>query len=245
MSRNIRKFVANIVSAFVSDKFERRRIRVNITAPLGRCMRFVRAQHKDVKDIKLKTFYGGGGKGLLIAVNDIAVYKFSCLRNGNHIAQREYDVVSYFKDKIPVYVPDVVLLKDGNNLVRKYEFIKGTLLSELPQDVLDKNMDYLARQIAEILYIMGRSDPDELKQYKANPNDTPQMFYGWNHGDFINGGNFFVDMSTMKLTAIIDWENAKFGDFYQYMMRSRGRSMAAAIIHEYTKLWNAQETSTR
>lgn len=129
-------------------------------------------------------------------------------------------------------------------MVRKYEFIKGTLLAELPQDVLDKNRDYLARQIAEILYAMGCADPDELKQYKSNPNDTPQMFYGWNHGDFINNGNLFVDTSTMKLTAIIDWENAKFSDFYQYMMRSKDRAMSTAIIGEYTKLWNAHKTDS-
>ncbi|MCM1294706.1 MAG: hypothetical protein NC311_04050 [Muribaculaceae bacterium] len=242
---SVRKFFGNLVGSFIANGQTRRRVRVNITAPLGRCMRFVRRTHG--RRARIEKFYGAGGKSLVLGVNKKYAYKFSCMHKANAIARREYDIVKYFRDISPFFTPDVELVQNGRDIIRRYDYISGgTALSHLPVDVIIKNANKIGKQIGAFLFEVSRHDPDCLKKYKQYPVDIPRPFYGWNHEDWNNLENFIIDPKTFKIMAVIDWENAKFGNFYWRLYRHPNpekRAIFAVAEREYMRLYNAEHKS--
>lgn len=235
---SVRRFFGNIAGSFVADINARHRVRVNVSAPLWRCMRFVRRIHG--RQAIIEKFYGMGGKSLILGVNGKYVYKFSCMHNANEIAIKENAIYKYFKDISPIYIPNMVLIKNGHELVRRYEYVHGTALSTLSPDLMVKNANKLGKQIAKFLYEIALCDPDCLKQYKTHAIDFPRMFYGWNHNDWDNLENFIIDKKTMKITAVIDWENAQYRDFYYRLYRTEQPEKCAlfdVVEREYKKLY--------
>lgn len=244
MGRGIRKFIGNLIGAFIPGDRMRRRARVNIVTPLWRCLRFVRDVHG--RDVSVQKFYGLGGKGLVLIVDNKYVYKFSCRANANTAAKREYDIVNYFKEHSSIRIPGIKLLQNGEQLVRRIDYVAGTTLADLPPDTIIKNANKLGKQIAKFLFEIATQDPECLKKYKPNPDARPQMFCGWNHNDWNNLENYIVDKDTMKITALIDWEEADFNDFKWRFTNSCGQlekiALFDVVIREYIRLWNGRKS---
>ena len=236
---SVRKFLGNIIGGFVPNHARRLRTRVWVAAPMWRCMRFVHRIHG--RNVKIEKFYGAGGKSLVLGVDKKYVYKFSCQRDANKIALREKDIVDYFKHISPLPTPDIKLLKMGRELVRRYDYVSGTALSALPPDVMIKNANKIGKQIAKFLFEIAQHDPDCLKKYKTHAVDIPRPFYGWNHEDWDNLENFIIDKDTLKIIAVIDWENTTFGDFYWRLYRTHRpekRALFDAVHDQYLRLYN-------
>lgn len=236
---SVRRFFGNIVGGFVRNHDRRLRTRIWVSAPMWRCVRFVRRIHG--RNAVIEKFYGAGGKSLVLGVDKKYVYKFSCQRNANEIALREKDIVDYFKDMSPLPTPDVELLKMGREIVRRYDYVSGMPLSKLSPEIMIKNANKIGKQIANFLFEVSQYNPECLKKYKTHAVDIPRPFYGWNHEDWDNLENFIIDKKTLKVIAVIDWENATFGDFYWRLYRTHRtekRVLFDVVEREYMRLYN-------
>lgn len=238
----MRRLMGNIAGGFFANHARRLRVRVAVSAPMWRCMRFVRSIHG--KNAHIEKFYGAGGKSLVLGVDKKYVYKFSCMRDANKIALRERDVLNYFKSISPLATPDMTVLKMGRELVRRYDYVSGMSLAQINPDIVIKNANKIGKQIAKYLFEIARHDPDCLRKYKTHAVDIPRPFYGWNHEDWDNLENFIIDSNSLKIIAVIDWENATFGDFYWRLYRTHQphkRALFDAVRCEYLRLYNKND----
>lgn len=239
MAGKLRRFFTNIICGCVYNKDTRKRLRVVLNSPMSSYVRFIR------KNIggpirKLKTFVGYQARNLIISVNDGCVYKFPLRRSdSNLLAMREKRITDALSSISPIKIPSVEIFEYRGVLVRRYPYVHGTRLREMPLDVVMENINILAPQIARFLYEIGISDPVQICDLKPAPDVRPGYKYGWFHGDI--GDNFFVDMNTMKITSFIDWEDCYFGDFsatFTGDKRSPNRELMRAVSCEYDKLYH-------
>lgn len=239
MFGKLRRFFSNIICGFVYNKDTRKRLRVVLNSPMTSYIRFIR-KNTGTPIRKMKTFVGYQARNLLISVNDEYIYKFPLRReNSDELALREKRIVDALSPLSPIYIPPVTVFEYRGVLVRRYPFISGVRLREIPLDVAMKNIKKLAPQVARFIYEIGRSDPAQIRDLKPSKNSAPAYQYGWFHGDI--GDNFMVDMNTMKIIAFIDWEDCYFGNFsdaFTGERRSPNRELMDAALREYDKLYN-------
>ncbi len=242
--KSIRHFFSNIICAFVYDKNLRKKLRVVLNSPIREYKRFIRAD-TGLRRPHCRTFVGYQARSLIIGVNDKWVYKFPLRRDNYRIlARREQRLVRTLSQYSSIPVPDVRLMEYDGLLVRKYDFMPGTTLRKAPRDLILANLDSLAAKVARFMYELATVDPAEIRDLKPIPNARPGYMYGWCQGDICD--NFMIDLKTMKITAFIDWEDARFCDF-SYMFncekRSPAREFMIAVRTEYDRLWNAAHKS--
>ncbi|MBQ4130098.1 MAG: hypothetical protein IJD69_01855 [Alphaproteobacteria bacterium] len=240
MAGPIRRFFTNLVCGCVYNKDRRKRLRVILNSSMLDSIRFIR-KNLGVPVRRIKTFIGYQARNLLISVNDEYIYKFPLRRsNSRELTLRESRIVAAFAPLSPIYIPAVDVFKHRGNLVRRYEFIHGTQLRQMPIDVAMANIDVLAKQIAQFMFEIGRADPESIRDLKPDVNAKPDYMYGWSQGDICD--NFMVDINTMQIIAFIDWEDCTFGDFSPIFTgdrRSPHRELMAAAAREYDKLYFA------
>lgn len=180
---------------------------------------------------------------MLIAVNDQWIYKFPLYRSDfRELAENEKRIVDALQPISPIHIPSVELLYMGRDKipVRKYEFVRGCGVRQLNPNMVLKHKTKLARQLANFLYQVSMSDPTEIRDLKPTPDDAPRYMYGWSQGDLCD--NFFADPKTMQVVAIIDWEDARFGDLSPqmgYNKNSPQRELMDAVRHEYDALYKS------
>ena len=239
MAGKIRRFFTNIICGCIYNKDARKRVRVMLNSPMSSYIRFIR-RDIDAPIKKIKTFTGYQARNLLISVNDEYIYKFPLRRNNSdELTIRESRIVGALSPVSPIYIPPVTVLRHRGVLVRRYPFIHGVRLREIPTDIALKNVNKLAPQIAQFLHSVATSNPSEISDLKPAPDDMPGYQYGWFHGDI--GDNFFIDINTMQIIAFIDWEDCYFGDFsatFTGDRRSPNRELMRAAKREYDKLYN-------
>lgn len=238
MPSTLRRFFANVVSSFVPNRDKRRLVRVLINSNVFDYLRFIKSDI-GTRPRKIKTFVGYQARSLLISVDDKYIYKFPLRRdNSDDLALREERIVRALAKKSPLYVPPVSLLTHRGRIVRKYEFIRGTQFRHLPTDVAYKYMNKIAKQIAECMYKIGCADPKDICDLKPASTDKTGYKIGWTQGDIYD--NFLVDEQTGKVLAMIDWEDAFFGDFSRLFKR-RHVSIASEFMDcvnaEYDRLY--------
>ena len=238
MAGKIRRFFTNVICGCVYNKDKRKHLRVILNSPVATYVRFVR-RNTDSPIKKLKTFIGYQARNLLISVNDEYIFKFPLRRsNSDELTLREKRIVDVFSSISPISIPGVDIMKCGDVLVRRYPFVRGVRLREMPTDVALENIDVLAPQIAGFIYALSTSDPEQIRDLKPVPGAVPEYMCGWFHGDI--GDNFFIDMATMRIIAFIDWEDCYFGDFSKIFTmdkRSPNRELMRAVLKEYDKLY--------
>ncbi len=245
MAGAIRKFLTNIVCGCIYNKDTRKRVRVILNSSISSDIRFIRKNlNKPVH--KVKTFIGYQARNLLISANDEYIYKFPLRRsNSRELTINEKRLVDAFIPISPIHIPGVEIFEHRGQLVRRYEFIRGTGLRQIPLDIAMKNLDTLARQIAEFIFKIGISDPESIRDLKPTPDARPGYMYGWTQGDICD--NFMVDIKTMKIIAFIDWEDCEFRDFscmFHGDKRSPHRELMPLVKREYDKLYTrANRTS--
>lgn len=238
MPSTLRRFFANVVSSFVPNRDKRRLVRVLINSNVCDYLRFIKSDI-GMRPRKIKTFVGYQARSLLISINDKYIYKFPLRRdNSDDLAVREERIVATLGKLSPLYVPPVTLLKYRGRIVRKYDFIRGTQFRHLPTDVAYKYMNKIAKQIAECMYKIGCADPKDICDLKPSKNMQPGYKIGWTQGDIYD--NFLVDEKTGKVLAMIDWEDAFFGEF-AHLFKRRHVSIASefmdCVAAEYDRLY--------
>ena len=234
MAGSIHRFFTNVICGFIYNKDTRKRARVVMNSPMLSYIHFI---HKNLNKPlhKIKTFIGYQARNLLISANDEYIFKFPLRRsNSSELAIREKRIVDAFAPISPVYVPPVEILQHRGALVRKYEFIHGAGLRQIPTDLLNKNLNKLAKQIARFIYEIASSDPESIRDLKPTPDAKPGYMYGWTQGDICD--NFIVDLKTMKIVAFIDWEDSAFGDFSRFF-NSDHKKLMTVVKREYDKLF--------
>ena len=236
-------FISNIIAGIIWKKTLRDKVRVMIRYPrvLG-YIRFVRRFARRYKDCNIKTRVGRGCRNFVVILNNKYVFKFPLFSDGKEISEREKRITDAFKKISPIKIPDMQIIKYKNIFVRKYEFAKGTLLSDVNPDLVNEHRSQIAQQIANMMYVIGKSDPEEIRDLKAKPNDKPGYLYGWFQGDIWQ--NFMVDEQTFDITFFIDWEDTKFQSFLPAIhvasrtWEKRGyRYLGIDVMSEYSKLY--------
>ncbi len=241
----VRHFLTNLICAFIPNKAKRKKVRAILNSNVFSYIRFMRRDMGGAPLHKVKTFVGYNANSLLVSANDKFIYKFP-LRNTDYRqrCERERRVTEAFRNISPIHIPDMQLLNYKDKLVRKYEFIGGVHIMDLPRDVQIKNRKILAKQIAEFLYVVGTADPIEIRDMKPTPDDKPGFMYGWCQFDLY--GNFIINPDTMQVIAYIDWEKAHFGDFSTvFEVKSHSpasdfelaRDFMAECGRQYTKIY--------
>lgn len=240
MAGTIHRFFTNIICGFIYNKDTRNHARVVMNSPMLTNIRFIRKNlNKPLH--KIKTFIGYQARNLLISVNDEYIFKFPLRRdNSRELTIREKRIVDAFIQISPVPIPHVEILEHRGTLVRKYKFIRGTGLRQIPAELLNKNLNKLAKQIARFMFEISISDPAEIRDLKPNKNAKPGYMYGWTQGDIYD--NFLVDIKTMKIIAFIDWEDCEFRDFSNLLHPDR-RNLMPAVKREYDKLYTRHTKS--
>ena len=238
MAGSIRRFFTNIICGCIYNKDARKRVRAVLNSDMVSYLRFIK-KNTGMPIRKVKTFTGYQARSLLISVNDKYIFKFPLRRsNSDELALREARVVSVFQKISPIYIPPVEIFYHRGRVIRRYEFVHGTQLRQMPVDVALANIDKMAPQIAKFMFDVGCADPSEIRDLKPNARTRPKYMYGWSQGDICD--NFFVDMETMKIIAFIDWEDCVFGDFsgvFTSDKRSPHRELMAAVRAEYDRLY--------
>lgn len=242
----MRHFFVNLFCCFIWRKSLRDRLRTLLYyRPVVRdYLRFVReyARRHNMKKCKIKTKVGWICCNLVVILNNKYVFKFPLKSDGKELAVREKRITDALRSISPIKIPKMEIIPYKDIVVKKYEFARGTLFSELSPHDVAKNAQHLARQLANFLYVLAKADPVELRDLKPTPDEAPRFLYGWNHGDIWQ--NFMVNPKTFDITFFIDWESANFGSLYPCMysadyhwVRFDYRGLAIYVMAEYAKLY--------
>ena len=204
----MRHLFANIICGFIWSKSLRDKVRTMIRYPQTReYVRYVRNFAKNMKQCKIKTTVGYGCKNFVVILNNKHVFKFPLLNDGREVAVREKRIVDAFYGISPIKIPLMKVIPYKNIYIRKYEFATGKLLTDIKPGVIAQHRNHIAKQIANFLYVVAKSDPKEIRDLKPNKNEKPGFLYGWNQGDIWQ--NFMLD-DKFNITFFIDWELTEF-----------------------------------
>lgn len=239
----MRHLISNIICGFIWSKRLRDKVRTRIRFPQTRdYVRYVRKFARNMEKKKIRTVVGYGCKNFIVILNNKHVFKFPLLTDGKDVSIREKRIVDAFYGISPIKIPLVKVIPYKNIYIRKYEFAKGTLLTDVSPKVIAEHSEHIAKQIANFLYVIGKQDPVEIRDLKPNQSDRPGFLYGWCQDDIWQ--NFMLDTKTFDITFFIDWENTKFADFRPSLYVSSHnwdkfgyRQIMINVIAEYAKLY--------
>ena len=242
----MRHLLANLVCCLIPRKSLRDKVRTLLyyRPQVREYLRFVReyARRHNMKRCKMQIKVGWICCNLIVILNNKCVFKFPLKSDGRELAAREKRITDALRPISPIKIPEMEIIPYKDIVVKKYEFARGTLFSELSPSDVAQHSQHLAQQIANFLYVLAKADPKELRDLKQKPNEAPKFLYGWNHGDIWQ--NFMVDPKTFDITYFIDWESANFGSLYPclysadyHWVRFDYRGLAIYIMAEYAKLY--------
>ncbi|MBR1380366.1 MAG: hypothetical protein IJ560_02150 [Alphaproteobacteria bacterium] len=124
----------------------------------------------------------------------------------------------------PLKIPQIQILTIGEFTFYRYNFIPGRNLNTFSRAQIIAHRNVWARQIAEFIHTVHNARPHEVDDLITGDGD------GWNHNDICN--NLIVDVHTMRIVGLIDWEYAGWGkldtEFKNCVMFSK--NMRAANI---------------
>lgn len=236
--KSIHHFLTNVICGLVWGRVRRRKVRVILNSPMSEYIRFIRAD-TGFRRLRLRTFIGYQARSLVISVNNKYVYKFPLRRdNYRELALREKRLVDAFAPISPIHIPWVELIEHNGMLIRKYEYIDGPILRTAPRRLIMKNLDTLATQMANFLYVIATSDPESIRDLKPENAKVPGYLYGWCQGDI--GDNFIIDIDTMTVRAVIDWEDCEYFDFHSVLRPGKqlpSREFMPRVMREYDRIW--------
>ena len=229
----MRHLISNIISCFIWRKPLRDKVRTMIRYPqTWEYFEYVRWFARNMKQCKIKTTVG----------YDKHVFKFPLMNDGRDVAYREKRIVDAFCKISPIKIPAMTIIPYKDIVIRKYEFAHGKLLSDFEPKVIAAHRAHIAKQIAKMLYVVGKSDPADLRDLKTSSKGKPGYLYGWFQGDIWQ--NFMLDEKTFDITFFIDWEDTKFQSFMPALYVASHnwdkfgyKYLIVDIMAEYTKLY--------
>lgn len=240
----MRHFLSNIIAGVIRKKSLRDKVRTMIRYPqIHIYTRYVRGLARGGK-CKIRTAVGYGCKNWIVILNDERVFKFPLLNNGRAIAQREWRIIDAFSKISPIKIPSMKIIKYDGVYVREYEFATGKLLTDIPPKFILGNSVHIAKQLANFLYVIGKSDPRALRDLKPENADKPGYMYGWFQGDIWQ--NFMLDEKTFDITYFLDWEGTNYEDFRGSLRVASHnwdkfgyKGIIVDVMAEYSKLYMA------
>ena len=175
----MRHLISNIICGFIWSKRLRDKVRTRIRFPQTRdYVRYVRKFARNMEQRKIRTLVGYGCKNLIVILNNKHVFKFPLLTDGKDVSIREKRIVDAFYGISPIKIPLLKVIPYKNIYIRKYEFAKGTLLTDVSPKVIAEHSEHIAKQIAKFLYVIGKQDPVEIRDLKPNQSDRPGFLAG-------------------------------------------------------------------
>ncbi len=245
MGTKILHFFSNVISALIWKKTLRDKVRVMIRYPRTfEYKRYVRdyAHKHGICDCGISSRVGRGCGNFVVMLSNKYVFKFPLFSDGREIAERERRITDAFAKISPIKIPKMKIIPYKDIVIRRYEFADGVLVSDVKPDVFRPHREYVAKQIANFMYVIGNSDPVELRDLKPTPNAKSEYLYGWFHGDIWQ--NFMLDTKTFDITYFIDWEDTAFQSFMPGLCvatrtwEKRGYAyMGITVLSEYSKLY--------
>lgn len=216
----LRNFLANIICATIPFKKARDIIRIQIKHHeyVKYCIKFALAHTCGIYH-KVKIDVGTRSHNLILIVDKLYVFKFPLHDNGYDKSIREKRIIDTFSRTSPIKIPGMRIYQWGDITVRKYEFANGVLLKNLTPQTVMKNKAKIAQQLANFIYSIGITDPDDIRDLKPDINAKPGFLRGWFHNDIAE--NFMVSPDTMDIVCFIDWEDALFVDFREGLRYAR------------------------
>ena len=192
-----------------------------------------RAEFKRVRVIK-----GGWNIGFIVNNKYVCkIRKFYDKQIPIEKIMREKRITDAFGKIVPLKIPRIDIIESRGFTFYKYNFIPGKNLNRMSLKVISKNGWKWGRQLAEFIVAMHNADPAEIADLKTGEGD------GWNHNDICN--NIIVDMKTMDIVGLIDWEYSGWGtletEFHNctaFSKKMRESGIGTAIQIEYHILKN-------
>ncbi len=192
-----------------------------------------RAEFKRVRVIK-----GGWNIGFIVNNKYVCkIRKFYDKQIPIEKIMREKRITDAFGKIVPLKIPRIDIIESRGFTFYKYNFIPGKNLNRMSLKAISKNGWKWGRQLAEFIAAMHNADPAEIADLKTGEGD------GWNHNDICN--NIIVDMKTMDIVGLIDWEYSGWGtletEFHNctaFSKKMRESGIGTAIQIEYHILKN-------
>lgn len=239
----MRHLLSNIIAGFIWKKSLRDKVRTMIRFPQTReYKRYIYKTYCKSKHCKIKTTVGYGCKNFIVILGDKYVFKFPLFSDGKDIAFREKRITDVFSKISPIKIPKMEIFQYKNLFIRKYEFIHGKLLTDIPPRIVMQHNKHITKQLANFLYTIGKSNPKELLDLKPNPADVPGYLYGWAQYDIWQ--NFILDAKTCDIISVIDWEQTKFDSFIPFLTTDAHnwdkfgyKNLIVDLMAEYSKLY--------
>ncbi len=231
----MKKFLINVLCAFVPGRHNRGGLRVRLNHPIRKWTRFAKSFSAQ-KHPRVKYTYGYRCVNFVVNVDDKYVFKFPLAGDGKKVAIREKRITDALRPISPIKIPDMDILDYNGMAVRRYECVNGVGFHSLSRKTQDAIADKVARQLAQFLYVVGKSNPVAIRDLKSKKTERPSIMHGWNQNDFWD--NFIMNPKTFDVIAAIDWEEAGFNDFYAcFTHGTKNRRAKDALLREYLKLY--------
>lgn len=231
----MKKFLVNFICLFVWSRRRRKALRMELMHPIRRWVRFAKAASNRAHP-KVKYTYGFRCINFVVTIDDKYVFKFPLWGDGRAVAEREKRITDALRPISPIKIPKMEILDCDGLAVRKYECINGIGFHSLDRATQKANADKIARQLARFLYVVGKSDPVQIRDLKQKRSERPAIMHGWNQNDLWD--NFIMNPKTFEIIGLIDWEEAGFNDFYRcFTGGTRNDVVKGALLREYLKLW--------
>ena len=230
----MKKLLINILCGFIPGARRRNRVRMELNNPIRKWTKFAKS-FSNKKHPVVEYTYGYRCANFVVTIDKKWVFKFPLHGDGLDIAQREQRITDALRKVSPIKIPDMEILDFNGLCVRKYECINGVGFHSLDKKTQNENAEKIAKQIAKFLYVIGQSDPEEIRDLKQIKSDVPSIMHGWNQNDLWD--NFIMDPKTFDVIAVIDWEGAGFNDFYDcFTHGTKNNKVKSALLCEYLKL---------
>ncbi len=244
---SLRRLISNVICGFIPNKKMRSKVRVVLNNPsIKKYIKLVRRwADKNCGGVrKLSIEFGVGCHNLVVLLNDMHVFKFFLVPGRESRAYHEVRVLDTFRKITPIRFPEIELIKYAGTVVRRYEYIPGKLLTDFSPDKINQHREKIAKQLANFLYVIGCSDPVELRDLKPAPDARPGYLYGWFHNDI--GNNFMLD-DDFNIVGFIDCEKMAFCDFKESLSgashfwdKNGIRGLMISVLAEYANLYYCQ-----
>ncbi len=232
----MKKLLVNILCMFVPGRHRRAMLRVRLNYPIRRWTRFAKSfSHKPNPYVKYT--YGHRCINFVVNIDNKYVFKFPLKTDGHEISIREKRITDALRPISPIKIPKMDIVEFDGMAIRKYEYVNGVGFHALDRKTQDAHIERIAKQLAKFFFVVGMSDPREIRDLKPKKNDKPSIMHGWNQNDLWD--NFMLNPKTFDVVAMIDWEEAGFNDFHRRFSGGTGNGLAkATLLREYLKLFS-------
>lgn len=196
--------VCNFLCNFIPNRRVRERVRREQLYDWRKKYKALRAAFPELNFRNMRMIKGGWNIGFIVDNKYVfKIRKFYDKKIPAEKIMREKHITDAFENVVPLMIPKIELVESREYTFYKYNFMPGKNMNWFSQKTINKYAKRWGKQLAEFIWAMHNTDPEQIADLKDRPGD------GWNHNDICN--NVIVDKKTMKIVGIIDWEYSGWG----------------------------------